>query len=53
MEFHIGELVREGSRVGTVIDIGTVLVQIKTNEGVARAVCPWELVPIRATHGGS
>ena len=42
MEFRIGELVREGSRVGTVTDIGTVLVQIKTNEGE---------LPLSSVHG--
>jgi hypothetical protein len=38
--------VREGSRVGIITDVGTVLVQVKTDEGKLRAVCPWELVKI-------
>jgi hypothetical protein len=44
--FQIGDKVREGAHVGTVTDVGTVLVQVKTDEGISRVVCPWELVPI-------
>jgi small-conductance mechanosensitive channel len=44
--FRIGDRVRQGSRVGTITDIGTVLVQVKTDEGRLCAVCPWELVKI-------
>jgi small-conductance mechanosensitive channel len=44
MNFHIGDRVRLGTRVGTITDIGTVLVQIKTTEGGLRVACPWELV---------
>ena len=50
MQFQVGDKVREGNRVGTVTDVGTVLVQVKTNDGTARVYCPWELVKIRATH---
>jgi hypothetical protein len=46
-------MVREGTHVGTVTDVGTVLVQVKTIEGTSRVVCPWELVRIRATYDGS
>ena len=46
MDFHIGELVREGTRIGTVTDVGTVLVQIETKDGVARVVCPWDLIRV-------
>ena len=42
--FRIGDVVREGMRVGTVTDVGTMLVQIKTTTGTLRMVCPWELV---------
>ena len=49
MKFQVGDKVREGSHVGTVTDVGTVLIQVKTSEGTSRVVCPWELVPIR-TH---
>jgi hypothetical protein len=52
MEFKIGETVRAGSRVGTVTDVGTVLVQIMTDEGGLRVVCPWELVLIPKTDDG-
>jgi hypothetical protein len=44
MGFQIGDKVREGHRVGTVTDVGTVLIQITTAEGISRVVCPWELV---------
>jgi hypothetical protein len=49
-EFQIGDKVREGHRVGTVTDVGTVLIQIKTAEGISRVVCPWELVSLRTSH---
>ena len=52
MKFQIGDEVRAGTRVGTVTDVGTVLVQVKTNEGTSRVVCPWELVRIRGSHDG-
>jgi hypothetical protein len=44
MNFHIGDRVRLGTRVGIITDIGTVLVQVKTTEGRLRVACPWELV---------
>ena len=53
MKFQIGDKVREGMHVGTVTDVGTVLIQVKTNEGTSRVVCPWELVRIKAPHKGS
>lgn len=49
MKFQIGDAVRAGGHIGTVTDVGTVLVEVKTNEGTSRVVCPWELVRI----GGS
>ena len=52
MKFQIGDKVREGTHVGTVTDVGTVLIQVKTNEGTSRVVCPWELVPMRPSHDG-
>jgi hypothetical protein len=48
MEFHVGDTVREGAHVGTVTDVGTLLIQVKTREGSTRVVCPWDLVKIRA-----
>jgi hypothetical protein len=44
MEFHIGDKVRLGMHFGTITDVGTVVIQVKTTEGGLRAVCPWELV---------
>ena len=52
MKFQIGDKVREGWHVGTVTDVGTVLIQVKTSEGTSRVVCPWELVPMRPSHDG-
>ena len=48
MNFHIGDVVRVGTRVGTITDVGTILIQVKTTEGNLRVVCPWELVRTRA-----
>jgi hypothetical protein len=47
MRFSIGDEVREGTHVGTVTDVGTMLVQVRTNLGASRMVCPWELVRVR------
>jgi small-conductance mechanosensitive channel len=44
VKFQIGDNVREGIHVGTVTDVGTVLIQVKTTDGRLRVVCPWELV---------
>ena len=44
MKFHIGDVVRVGTRVGTITDVGTMLIQVKTTDGRLRVVCPWELV---------
>jgi small-conductance mechanosensitive channel len=44
VSFHIGDKVQLGTRVGTVTDVGTVLIQVRTTEGSLRVVCPWELV---------
>ena len=52
MKFQIGDKVRNGTHVGTVTDVGGVLVQVKTNEGTSRVLCPWELVKIPAAHDG-
>ena len=52
MRFQIGDKVREGSHVGIVTDVGTVLIQVKTSEGTSRVACPWELVLMRASHDG-
>jgi hypothetical protein len=50
MQFCKGDRVREGLRVGTVTDVGTMLIQIETSLGNRRMVCPWELVRLRAPH---
>jgi hypothetical protein len=50
--FEVGDKVREGIRIGTVTDVGTMLIRVKTSEGTFRVVCPWELVKIRASHDG-
>ena len=47
MQFRVGDKVREGLRVGTVTDVGTLLIQVKTSMGMSRMVCPWELVRVR------
>ena len=47
MKFHVGDKVKLGSaRIGTITDVGTVLIQVKTSEGRLRVVCPWEVVRI-------
>jgi hypothetical protein len=52
MQFCVGDTVREGLRVGAVIDVGTVLIQVKTTMGMSRMVCPWELVRVEPSHDG-
>lgn len=52
MQFCIGDKVRDGLHVGTVTDVGTMLIQVKTTVGTSRMVCPWELVRLRAPHQG-
>jgi small-conductance mechanosensitive channel len=47
VNFHIGDKVRVGMRVGTITDVGTMLIQVQTTEGGLRVVCPWELVRTR------
>jgi hypothetical protein len=47
MKFHVGDRVKlGGTRIGTITDVGTVLIQVKTSEGPLRVVCPWEAVRI-------
>jgi hypothetical protein len=46
MKFQIGDAVKVGARIGTIIDVSTVLVQFKTNDGCLRVACPWEVVKI-------
>jgi hypothetical protein len=48
MNFQIGDAVQVGARVGTITDVGTVLIQFKTNDGGLRVACPWEVVKIPA-----
>jgi hypothetical protein len=44
VNFHIGDEVRVGTRAGTITDVGTILIQVRSDEGRLRVVCPWELV---------
>ena len=46
MKLQVGDRVHVGVRVGTITDVGTVLIQVKSDEGRLRVVCPWELVKI-------
>jgi hypothetical protein len=50
--FHIGDVVRNGTHLGTVTDVGTVLVTVTTTLGAMRMFCPWELVRLRSLPGG-
>jgi hypothetical protein len=50
--FRVGDEVRDGMHVGTVTDVGTVLIQVKTTVGVSRMFCPWELVRVRRSPVG-
>ena len=49
MQFCIGDKVREGFHIGTVTDVGTVLIRVQTATGVSRMVCPWDLVRLTDT----
>lgn len=44
MKFQIGDEVQVGTHVGTVTDVGTVLIQVTADDGSLRVVCPWEVV---------
>jgi hypothetical protein len=47
VKFHVGDRVKLGStRIGTITDVGSVLIEVKTSEGHLRVVCPWEIVRI-------
>ena len=43
MNFQIGDAVQVGARVGTITDVGTVLIQYKANDGGLRVACQWEV----------
>jgi hypothetical protein len=53
VNFQIGDSVQVGARVGTITDVGTVLIQYKTNDGGLRVACPWEVVKSLRCHKGS
>lgn len=53
MQFQVGDEVREGVQVGTVTDVGTVLIQVKMALGISRMVCPWELVRLKGGDSGA
>ena len=46
VKFHIGDRVQLGTHAATITDVGTVLIQVKSDEGRSRVVCPWELVKV-------
>jgi hypothetical protein len=46
VNFQIGDSVQVGARVGTIKDVGTVLIQYKANDGGLRVACPWEVARI-------
>jgi hypothetical protein len=46
MNLRIGDSVQVGARVGTITDVGSVLIQFKTNDGGLRVACLWEVVKI-------
>jgi len=46
VKFHIGDRVQLPTHVGTITDVGTVLIQVMSDEGGLRVVCPWELVKV-------
>jgi isopenicillin N synthase-like dioxygenase len=46
MNFKIGDSVQVGARLGAITDVGTLLIQYKTNDGGLRVACPWEVVKI-------
>ena len=50
MKFQIGDRVREGMHPGTITDVGTLLIQLKPDEGGLRVVCRWELLKILGSH---
>ena len=52
MQFCVGDTVRKGLHIGTVTDVGTVLIQVRTSNGVSRMACPWELVRVGPSHDG-
>jgi small-conductance mechanosensitive channel len=52
MTFQVGDRVREGMHVGTVTDVGTLLIQMTTSDGTSRVVCPWELVKTQSCSRG-
>jgi small-conductance mechanosensitive channel len=52
MTFQVGDRVREGMHVGTVTDVGTLLIQMTTSDGTSRVVCPWELVKTQSCGRG-
>jgi hypothetical protein len=53
VKFHVGDKVKLGStRIGTITDVGTVLIQVKTSEGSLRVVCLWEVVRILGRRNG-
>jgi hypothetical protein len=49
VKFEIGDKVQEGMRVGTITDVGTLLIQVESDGGGLRVVCPWELVKIHTS----
>ena len=47
MNFHVGDKVRVGTRVGTITDVGKSSSRSRQPRVAVRVVCPWELVRTR------
>ena len=52
MRFKLGDMVQVGARVGTITDMGTVLIQFQTSDGCLRVACPWEVKRISSLPQG-
>jgi hypothetical protein len=50
VKFQMGHRVREGMHPGTVTDVGTVPIAVKTDADVWRVLCPWEQAKILGSH---
>jgi hypothetical protein len=49
----MGDTVQVDTHFGTITDIGTMLIQFKTNDGCLRVACPWEVVRTSSVPRGS
>ena len=53
MKFQVGDRVREGMRVGTITDVGTMLIEVKTEQGQVAGRVPMGTSEIAAHMRGS